>query len=456
MFGRLLALCLCSVLFAGGAAAASSGAQAPPSPAPADTTAPAEAVQAAPAAPDTSMPKPTPVRAADSGRATVIYGTATLENGYPLPELTAILFVGGLEEASATTDTSGVYSIRHPIDMSSDETVVLWFTPPRGMGFMRDIVVLRESRAARETRQFGPCMPHVPLSDSTLVDVVVLDQQAYAAKLQESGCMDLVEEPAGEYELKYDLSAGDSFVLRTSSSNKRSQTLAGEEMAVTTGYTSTYDVVVDSVGPNGMALAIEYQNRTYTTGSSQARGSVNFAPLIGQKAFATLSSQGEFSRPIGFDALPEIEIGPNQTLDKDAYVKELKHLFPTLSAGPVEEGGTWQHDYTVNETGAEGGLTAIKVDVTYTLVGETTFQGVPCFEIDAESVITVKGQGSRGGTPFTLNMSGTGSAKIYFDSERGMVLEKRGTSKVEGAIESSGMSIPLVNEGESSLEVDFQ
>jgi hypothetical protein len=457
VFGRLLALCVLFVLIAGGAAEAWSGTQAPPPSAPADTTAPAEGAAPAVAVPDTLVPEPAPVQIPSTGAGSVIYGTVTLSNGYPLAELTTTLFVGGLEEASATTDTSGVFSIRHAFDMSADETVVLWLTPPRGMGLVREIIVLKESRASSEMRQFGPCMTRVPISDSTLVDLVVLDQPAYAAKLEESGCMDLVVEELGpEYDAGYNLATGDRFTLATSSSSRFAQVFSGQEMAVNTGSTANYSVVVDTLGPDGLALELEYQDRTYTTDSPQARGGVDFTPLAGRKVNMTLSSLGEPSRYIGFETLPEIEVSPNETLNRERYVNEFKSMFPTLPGRPIGEGGSWTNDYTVKETDDEGGLTTIDVSVTYTLVGETVFHGTPCLEIDAATVVTVKGQGTMRGNPYAMNMNGTGSEKIYFAHEIGMLLQKSGTTKIEGAIESSGMNIPIVSESETSIEVSLQ
>lgn len=453
MFGRLLVfLCLYSLMLAGGAAAAP-GTQDSASAAPADT---AEAPEEPVAAPDSAVAEPAPVRTLRSTEGTVIYGMATLSNGYPLAEVTATLFVGGLEEASAKTDTSGVYSMSHPIDRSADETVVLWFTPPRGMGLVREIVVLKESRAARETRQFNACMERVDLNDSTLVNIVVLNQQDYAQKLEDSGCMDLAMELATEYDFSYDLVAGDTFTITTSGSSNYTQRFGGEEMTVTSNSTSTFAAVVDSVGEDGIALDLEYTGREFNTNSPQARGSVDFSPLVGQKVSMTLSSMGELSRFAGFDALPAIEINPNETLDREAYVNEVRYLFPRLSGGPVAQGGTWTDEYSIRQSGDEGGFTTIDVRITYTLVGETVHNGLTCLEIDSESTVAVKGEGTRGGTPFTVEMSGGGSGKVYFDHGRGMLIEQTQTGRVEGEVASSVMTIPVVNETESKLEVSLQ
>jgi hypothetical protein len=170
----------------------------------------------------------------------------------------------------------------------------------------------------------------------------------------------------------------------------------------------------------------------------------------------TLSSVGELSRFSGFDVLPQIEINPSETLERESYVNEVRYMFRVLPDGPVAEGGTWTNDYTIRETDDEGGLTTIDVSLTFSLVGETVLNGIPCLEIDAETSVTIKGQGTMRGTPFTMNMSGAGSGKIYFAHERGMLLEIRGSTRAEGSIESSVMTIPVVSEIESSLEVSLQ
>jgi hypothetical protein len=455
LFGRLLIVCLFCALIAGGATA-SAAPQDPTPAAPPDTTAPAEPAVAAEPAPDTTIAEPEPVEIVSTGAGIVIYGTATLSNGYPLAEVTATLFVGGLEEESATTDTSGVYTMRHAIDPAADETVVLWFTPPRGMGLVREIFVLKESRAARETRQFGPCMERIQIADSTLVDIVVLNQQEYATKLEESGCMDIVVELGVEYDFSYNLASGDAFTMTTTSTGRITRTFGNEEMAVNTNSAATFAAVVDSVGEDGMALELTYQSREFSTDSPEVRGSVDFTPLIGQKVNVNLSSIGEVSRFNGFEALPGIEVGPNETLDRDAYVNELKNLLPRLSGGPVAEGGSWTDEYSIRESGEQGGVTTIAVSTTYTVVGETTLGATPCLEIDFESTVSVNGTGTTRGVPFTMEMAGEGSGKIYFDHERGMLLEQSSTVRVEGAIESSVMTIPIVNEAETKLEVALQ
>ena len=456
MLGHLSAIFLCAAFLGAGAAGAQTAAE-DTSAAPQEMRAPAPSDTAAPTAPDTAAPKASAAATAPAkGGGVVVYGRTTLSNGMPLPEVTADLFVAGLEAATATTDADGVFSMSCALEGTADETVVMWFTPPPGLGLVREIVVLKESKAAVEVRLYGPCVTRVPLGDSTRVDVQVLDQQSYAARIEESGCMDLMKEEIPEYNPKYELSVGSTFSLVTSSSNRFSQQFGGTEMAVTSRSAVTYFAQVDSVTSDGMVLSLEYRDRKLTTDNPEATGSVDFAPLLGKKVSALLSPQGGLSRFAGFDALPEIAMGAGETVDRERYVSELKQVFPTLAAGAVSPGDKWTGEQIVKEPMGAEGSTSVTVSTTYTLVGETVVRGVDCLEIDSQFIVSVKGQGVTQGSPFSLKMNGSGTAKIYFAHGRGMLLEMSGKSSTEGTIESMGMNIPVKSEDETKVEVTLQ
>jgi hypothetical protein len=472
--GRLVAILLSAAVMSAGHANAQTadssavtaplGAQAAQSSAPADSAAPALATpDTAMAAPDTAGAEaaagetaPSQPMATPGTQPIVVYGHATVSDGKPLPEVNVSLFAGGLEAASAVTDTGGAYSMEPSIDRSKDETVVVWFTPPRGMGLVRNIVVLNESRAARKSRQFNPCLARVPLGDSTLVDVQILDQQSYATKIEESGCMEKAEEELVEYDLKYDLQAGSSFTIASSSSDHFTQQFGGTEMAVNTSSTVGMLATVDSVTADGMDLGIEYTDRKSTTDNPQVRGSVDFTVLLGKKVSLLLSPRGELSKFAGFEALPQIETAPEHTLDEQKYMNEMKSIFPVLADHPVAEGDTWSSERIVREDAPGGGVSTATINTTYKLMGEAVYQDRDCLRIDASSTFSVKGSGQNRGNPFTIDMSGTGTSTIYFSQEMGMMLEMSGKSKAEGSFDSMGMKIPVVDEGETKVTISLQ
>ncbi len=449
-----------------GATGANLGAQAATSSAPEDSLAPAMAAPdtalAEPgttmAAPDTTEAETAPAEstAAPGAGPIVVYGRATLTDGKPLAQVNVALFTGGLEATSAETDTSGAYSMRVTVAVTTDETVVMWFTPPRGMGLVRSIVVLNESKAARQAREFNPCLRRVPLSDSTLVDVQILDQQTYATKIEESGCMEKAEEELVEYDLKYDLQPGQTFTISSTSSDHFIQQVGGTEMAVDTESSVDMLATVDSVTADGMYLAIEYTDRKSTTNNPQARGSVDYTVLLGKKVSVLLSPRGELSKFTGFEELPEIEIGPGRPLNSETYINEMKVMFPVLADHPVAQGDIWSHDQTVTENAPGGGVSKATVKTVYKLSGETTFQGQDCLKIDANSSFTVNGTGQNQGSSFTIDVSGTGTSTIYFSPDSGMMIEVSGKSRAEGSFESMGMKLPVIDEATTKVTVTLQ
>jgi len=443
------------------AGSATEEAVAAPESAAADTSAAAEgaapdtSAAAQPSAADTSAAEPTPAEApGPEAGATVIYGTVSLADGTPLPQVTAALFAGGIEAATSVTDTSGAYSIVHPLDRTADRTVVLWFNPPRGTGLMREIVVLKESSAARKARQFGPCFVKVPLEDSTRVDVTILDQKAYAAKLEESGCVEQMAEAAPTFELAYALEKGDTLRIEVEAQETFTQKFGGTEQSSTISSKDSFVAVVDSLGPDGFFLTIEYGPRTVNTNDPRARGSIDFSPLVGKRVSALLSPRGELSTFRGFDALPEIEVGQGQTMTSQDYIDEIKHLFPFVPADPVEQGETWTEEYTISKS-EEDRTSATTISATYTLAGETTYRDEACVEIDSEASITLKAQGTMRGSPFKMNATGTLTGKIYFAYDRNMMLERTQEGKLEGTVESMGMTIPITRQSESRVSIEL-
>ncbi len=469
MFGRRIALFLLTAFLGVGAAAAlvpaadTSGdayeAQTPQASAPADTsqaTAPADTAEPAVVVPDTTAPEaPPPAPVPSPSGATVIYGKTTLEIGAPLPAVTAKLFIDGLEEASAVTDTSGSYSITARMDRSADQTVVMWFTPPRGIGLAREIVVLKESREAREARVYNPCIQRVPLRDSTLVDVQVVDQQAYAQRIEESGCMEMVVEELVTYEPMYRLAPEDTFRLTNNKSTSFVQQFGGTRMESGSSSSFVYSVTVDSVSSEGAILGFEFVDGSVAPQGPNAGGGVDLSPLMGRQVSMLLSPLGETSTFRGFEALPEIEVAQGNTLGEADYKNSLRYLFPTLPAQPVAQGESWTDEFMMREDWFEGSSTTT-ANVTYTLVGETVLEGVDCLEIDAESDVTFKGEGTMRGSPLTADLSGSGNAKIYFSVERGMILRMTEESRLEGSSNAMGMEIPVFVENESEVKVAFR
>jgi hypothetical protein len=448
--GRLLALFVLAAL-SGVSGLAAQEAPVDTLAAPVPVMAPAESLSAAPTPadstpagatrPDTAAP------AAPSGLDEVeIYGLVTDANGLPMAGINVNLFVAGLEEKSAVTDTSGTFSMTHPIDPAADETVVLWFTPPRGMGLVREIVVLKESEASAMRGHYGPCVTKAILSPSTFLEVQILDQAGYATKIEESECMEMAGGMGDAvFEFRYNLPAGQTFTV-TSATTEQSKPEGEDVEPTTTEGKVSYLVTVESSTEEGLALNLEYTERS--------AGNVDFSPLIGQTATLLLSPTGELSRFAGFDALPEISAGP-MSLSSQAYINELRVLLPALPVGEVGQGDSWTDEIRFQEP-IPGGTANVTVDVTYTLRGQTMFKGADCLEIGSEYTFAFAGQGETQGTPFTLSVDGTGTEEIYFAHERGMMLEKTGQRTSTSKFESRGMSFLTEDETRTTVTVTLQ
>jgi len=392
--------------------------------------------------PDTAAP------AAPSGLDEVeIYGLVTDANGLPMAGINVNLFVAGLEEKSAVTDTSGTFSMTHPIDLAADETVVLWFTPPRGMGLVREIVMLKESEASAMRGHYGPCVKKAILSPSTYLEVQILDQAGYAAKIEESGCMEMAGGMGDEtFELRYNLPADQTFTITSTTTEQTTSGPGASEPEVTESSVS-YLATVASSTAEGMALDLEYTDRS--------AGNIDFSPLIGQTVTVYLSPTGELSRFAGFDALPEIRVGPGMPIGGDGYMNELRTLLPRLPVEPVGQGDTWTDEIRFLQP-IPGGTGNVTIDATYTLRGQTMFRGANCLEISSEYTFSFSGQGEMRGAPITISMDGTGTQEIYFAHERGMMLEKTGQSNMSGSTESQGMSFPMEEEARTTVTVTLQ
>jgi hypothetical protein len=459
VFGRLLILSVLAALLSvcnAGAQQAPVDTLAAPAPTLADTTAapeaPVDTTAAAGAPVDTTASVLTNFGANDVD----IYGLVTDVNNNPMAGVNVALFVGGLEQQGAVTDTSGAFSMTQALDLAADETVVMWFTPPRGMGYVREIVVLKESKASAEGGHYGPCVTRAVLSPSTYIEVKILDQASNAKRIEDLGCMETAATAASEtYDLKYDLPAGGTFTLKSTETQKE-MAQGGTQVAATTDVTIEYVFTVASADADGLLLKLEYKDRQLTTDAPQPTGGIDFSPLLGQTASLLLSPTGDLSKFSGFKELPEIATGRGAPMNRETYINELRILFPGLPDHPVSRGDTWSKTHQFQQPMPGGAAANVTIDITYKLAGSTVVRGFNCVEIDSDYTIAVSGQGDLQGEPFTMTMDGKGTEKIYFAHERGMMIEKTGESKVTGATEARGMKFPIDEETVSSVEVTVQ
>lgn len=96
------------------------------------------------------------------------------------------VFVDGFLKGGAVSGADGSYETSFHYEEFGDQTVVAWFVPQAG--FVPEIVVLRESAAAKSLGLWNPCLDRVDLSPSVSFDATIYEEKAKFAVLGEKDC----------------------------------------------------------------------------------------------------------------------------------------------------------------------------------------------------------------------------------------------------------------------------
>lgn len=81
---------------------------------------------------------------------------------------------------------------------------------------------------------------------------------------------------------------------------------------------------------------------------------------------------------------------------------------------------------------------------TYTVIGDTTYAGVPALQIHRADVIDAHGQGAEGQHNVTLSATGTGSVELFFDTASGRFLGSDGMQTTAVDIGASGRTTRFI------------
>jgi len=119
---------------------------------------------------------------------TSISGVVSDQYRKPLPGAQVKLFVDGLTVASVITDAGGSYTLKYPIDIGKDKTVVLWYVAP-GTDWVSKAVILKESKAAIAAGLMSPCIPRVEVKPFLEFNVQMVDVATRNKQLAQSGCL---------------------------------------------------------------------------------------------------------------------------------------------------------------------------------------------------------------------------------------------------------------------------
>lgn len=96
-------------------------------------------------------------------------------------------YVNGLKVAEAETGVTGDFTVSFQLDGALDQTAVVWFIPDDS-NKVPEIVVLKESSAARRNGVWSPCLTRLRPSDVIIHNVTFLTQADLFATLEESDC----------------------------------------------------------------------------------------------------------------------------------------------------------------------------------------------------------------------------------------------------------------------------
>jgi hypothetical protein len=166
---------------------------------------------------------------------------------------------------------------------------------------------------------------------------------------------------------------------------------------------------------------------TFTTATEGAIGPVQSVKLPIQLTGSLLRDSLIFSN----DSIPE-SCNPAQS----ALATDLRNLlipFPSK----LDQGATWK-----DSTEVKGCQAMISTTVTsshsFTVVGETTYEGRPALEVQRTDSIHAHGEGSQQQHQLVLDASGTGRAVYYLSPADGHVAHLSTEQNLSLAITASG------------------
>lgn len=136
-----------------------------------------EMLDAAQGKPGTSLPFPRQF----------VVGQVTDIAGVGMAGTTVKLFADGELVGADRTNASGEFELDLPLNIETDETVVLWFVPSSDK-YVMQVVVLKKSTVARQNGLFGRCTAEVDMRAQMTVGTALLTEDQMVESLKARGC----------------------------------------------------------------------------------------------------------------------------------------------------------------------------------------------------------------------------------------------------------------------------
>jgi hypothetical protein len=117
-------------------------------------------------------------------------GTVTIQGSITGSADTEVrAYVNGLMVESVRSDVTGTYTIRFDIDGSLDQTVAVWFIPD-SEDMVPELVVVKESSAARGNQIWSPCLPRLKPGPSLIHDLKFKSEADFLKAMEEAECFE--------------------------------------------------------------------------------------------------------------------------------------------------------------------------------------------------------------------------------------------------------------------------
>lgn len=116
-----------------------------------------------------------------------IVGKVTDAQGAGMGGTDVKLFADGDLVAWDQTNTSGDYELDLPLNIETDQSVVLWFVPSTDRYVMQSVVV-KKSEVARLNGLFGRCITEADMQAQMRVDTSLLTEAEFVESIKARGC----------------------------------------------------------------------------------------------------------------------------------------------------------------------------------------------------------------------------------------------------------------------------
>jgi len=117
----------------------------------------------------------------------LVIGKVTDSSGKAMSNVGVKLFADGELLEASRTSTSGDFELSLPLNVETDQTVIMWFVPSTDM-YLMQCVVLKKSDVARQHSLFSRCVAVAELRPQMQVDISLMTEDELLAMVKARGC----------------------------------------------------------------------------------------------------------------------------------------------------------------------------------------------------------------------------------------------------------------------------